>query len=294
MTVSEPFASEFPQADPLHSGPIPGTVSVVLSTYFAEKASNLEACLESIYAQTSPPNQVVIVVDGPVDRRQEGVIARYAGDTRVAETTVVRLTSNLGLAHALNAGLAACTSEYLMRMDSDDLSLRDRLELQSAYARAHPEIDVLSSWSEEFFEDGAPSQMKASPVTHQAIVRALRWRNVLVHPTLFIRADALRRVGGYRSKYGLLEDYDLFVRLALAGAVFHIIPKALVRVRSSNAQKNRRGGIAYCMKEIGFRYDVFCAGFLTWRQFIVTAVLYSTFRLVPGSLRRALYSHART
>ena len=55
-------------------------------------------------------------------------------------------------------------------------------------------------------------------------------RTVLVHPTLFIRVETLRRVGGYRAKYGLLEYYDLFVRLALTGAIFHIIKlKSLMR-----------------------------------------------------------------
>ena len=65
----------------------------------------------------------------------------------------------------------------------------------------------MSSWSEEFFEDGRASQIKVSPVAHEHITAALRWRNVLVHPTILAKSGALRAVNGYRSKFGMLEDY---------------------------------------------------------------------------------------
>lgn len=269
-------------------------VSALISTYATEQATNLAASLESLYCQTFPPTQVVLVLDGPVGKDQEDVVTRFASDNRVPQLTVVRLPSNAGLAEAMNAGLQHCSGEFVMRMDSDDISLPDRLELQISYANQHPEIDLISSWSEEFFEDGACPQMKVSPVSHDAVAQAMRWRNVLVHPTILVRTSRLRQVGGYRSKYGRLEDYDLFVRLILVGARFHVLPKVLVRVRSSTSQKVRRGGFRYFLNETRFRTECFWVGFLNVRQFVVGAVLYSVFRLLSPSIRRQLYSFARS
>lgn len=270
------------------------TISVLMSTYAAETAENLKASLESLYAQTVPPSQLVLVVDGPIDQDQEDIIARYRSDCRIPHMSLVRLPKSRGLANAMNVGLENCYGEFALRMDSDDVCEPDRIEVQLAYARAHPEVSLIASWSEEFYDDGAPSHLKVSPASHDAIVRALRWRNVLVHSSILVKTEALRRVGGYRETYGKLEDYDLFIRLAQAGVKFHVIPKVLVRVRSSTEQRVRRGGLGYCMKEIRFRIDCFRSGFLNVRQLVMVTAMYTVFRLVSGQLRRRLYSLVRT
>lgn len=269
------------------------TISVLMSTYAGEKAANLATALESIYGQTRPPEQIVLVVDGPVGEEQETVIARYAADRRVARMDVVRLPESRGLALAMNAGLDRCIGDYIARMDSDDISMPDRLELQLGYVTQDGSLDVVGSWSEEFFEDGTKPQLKIGPVRHHAIVDALRWRNVLVHPALLIRAETLRRVGEYKADFGKLEDYDLFVRLVQAGARFHNIPKVLVRVRSSLDQRARRGGLGYCINEIRFRRACLRRGFLNTRQFLVTTSAYVLFRLVSATSRRHAYAMVR-
>jgi glycosyltransferase involved in cell wall biosynthesis len=270
------------------------TVSVLMSTYASELAANLDSALETIYAQSLAPDQVVVVFDGPVGSDQEAIVRRFAQDKRVPRLTIVRLSRNGGLAMAMNAGLAQCIGEFTMRMDSDDLSAPDRIELQLGYARQHPDIDVITSWTEEFFDDGSAGQLKVSPIRHDAVIRALRWRNILVHPSLFIRTETLRRIGGYRGQFGMLEDYDLFVRLAMAGATFHVIPKFLVRMRSSLAQRGRRGGLAYLRNELRFRAEWHRAGFLSTYQFFASTTMYTAFRAASPILRRRLYVLARS
>lgn len=270
------------------------TSSMLMSTYARETASNLEASLASIRSQTLLPDQLVLVIDGPVGEDQEAVISEFAEDTGGTQLTLLRLPDNVGLAEAMNAGLALCMGMYTMRMDSDDLCEPDRVEKQLAYASAHPEIDVISSWSAEFFDDGSPGSTKASPVSHDSIMAALRWRNVLVHPTICVRTATLQQLGGYRSRFGLLEDYDLFVRLAQAGAKFHVIPKVLLRIRSSHEQRVRRGGARYALHEFRFRMEHYRTGFISLREFILVTSLYSIFRLVSGRLRGRLYRLARS
>ncbi len=267
-------------------------VSTLMSTYNSETAANLEASLRSIEAQSVLPDQLVLVVDGPVDRDQENVIAEFVARGAIP-TTLVRFTSNRGLADAMNAGLNRCLGEFVMRMDSDDICTSDRVERQIAYAETHPEIDVIAAWSEEFFEDGGRPQLKVTPAGHDGIVRALRWRNVIHHPTLLVRKKSLLAVSGYRSTFGFLEDYDLFVRLVLSGARFHAIPKVLVHVRSSTAQRGRRGGLKYLINDVKFRIECLRTGFLSVRQFLAITLMYSVFRLLSGAVRRRLYVLAR-
>ena len=262
------------------------TVSVLISTYASERDAHLRASLQSLIEQSTPPDQIVLVVDGPVPAAQERVIEEFADNTRALDFIVLRLPKNVGLAAAMNEGLSVCSGEWTMRMDSDDICLPDRLRLQLSYALSHPEVDVVSSWSEEFYPDDT-TQIKVSPVQHEHIVAALRWRNVLVHPTILIRTSVLRAVGGYRSKYKFLEDYDLFVRLALAGYRFHVVPKTLLRFRVTAEQKARREGMRYMLYELAFRYDCLRRGFLPAHQFVITASLYAMFRLISGPLRRA-------
>lgn len=269
------------------------TVSVLMSTYASERDAHLRSSLASLFEQTLLPDQIILVLDGPVPAAQEEVIAEFTKDTRVRDFTVLRLPKNVGLAAAMNAGLPCCVNEWTMRMDSDDVCLPDRLRLQLEYAVSHPEIDVVSSWSEEFSLD-CISRTKVSPIRHEHIVAALRWRNVLIHPTILIRTSVLKAVGGYSASFRFLEDYDLFVRLALAGYRFHVVPKTLVRMRSSPEQYARRGGVRYLMNELAFRRQCLRLGFLRPHQFLVTASLYAVFRLVSGPLRRSLYALART
>jgi glycosyltransferase involved in cell wall biosynthesis len=270
------------------------TVSALMSTYAGETATNLKESLESIYAQTVPPDRLVLVLDGPVDVGQEEVIARYGFDSRVANLTLVRLPSNGGLARAMNAGLERCSGKYIMRADSDDICDPCRLELQLDYFKAHFETDVVASWSAEFYSDGGPERLKTSSVHHDAVARALRWRNVLVHGTVLIRRETLLGVGGYRAGFARLEDYDLYVRLILSGARFHVIPKVLYRVRINVEQCRRRGGLRDCFNEIRFRFSCLRLGFLNTTEFFVVTLMYVVFRLIGGSFRDRLYAYVRT
>lgn len=269
------------------------TVSCLMTTYVRERAEWLAAALESVFAQSVAPSQLVLVLDGPVGADQEEVIARYGCDHRIAVVDVVRLSKNRGLAGALSAGFERCVGEWVMRMDSDDLCDRERLRLQLDHIIENPGTDVVSSWAEEFMDGEEATRLKSSAIGHDAVVQSLRWRNVICHPSVLMRAEVMRRAGGYRLDFPLLEDYDLWVRMALAGARFHIVPAVLVRVRSGLQQSARRGGWRYCLNEVRFR--VFCLrqGFLSLRQFVATTLLYLAFRSAGRVLRGRLYGLAR-
>ena len=269
------------------------TVSALMTTYAKETAHNLQASLESIASQTRSPEQIVLVIDGPIASDQRDVITRFSSNNKVSQLTILELPHNGGLAKALNQGLQACTGDYIMRMDSDDLALTDRLAIEKSYLDSHPDIDLVASWSSEFIDEATDLRLKTSPTEHEAIIEALKWRNVIAHPTILVRKKSLDAIGGYRESVGLLEDYDLYVRLILAGAKFHIIPKILLRVRTTQEQRARRGNLAYFINETRFRYRCFRAGFLNAKEFFLTTGLYALFRLIGTPMRNRLYAAVR-
>lgn len=292
--ATSPSRNGKPDTVGVEGTPSTSRISILMSTYAPEKAEYLAQSLESLYAQHLAPHQLVLVIDGAIPHEQRLVIQRYQQDPRIAALTLVNLPENGGLAKAMNAGLMACTGDYIARMDSDDIAMPDRLELQARYLDTHPEIDLVSSWAEEFFPDQQPSTIKVSPVNHEHVVDALRWRNIIVHPTIMVRAKVLRALEGYRSRFAFLEDYDLFTRLVQAGYKIHVLPKILIRVRSGQALYGRRGGLAYALNDMAFRFDCWKRGFLKTHQFLTTTGLYMIFRLLSGSLRHYAYAFART
>lgn len=268
-------------------------ISILMTTYAGETAANLRESLESLAVQSVPAEQLVLVADGVIGLDQEEVLAAYARDPRIPNLRLVRLERNLGLARALNAGLPHCDGDWVMRMDSDDRCRPDRIEVQRRYLEHHPEIDVLSAWCHEFEAGSERRFLKTSPVDHDSIVLVLRWRNALVHSATVVRRTRLLGIGGYRADFGMLEDYDLYVRLLLGGARFHAVPAPLLECRKHLGVYARRGGFRYLRNDIRFRLFCYRAGFLSLRQFgaIVAAVM--VFRAISGPLRASLYSLVR-
>ncbi|MHB8398576.1 MAG: glycosyltransferase [Candidatus Limnocylindrales bacterium] len=268
-------------------------MSALISTYAGERADRLNAALLSIATQTLPPRQLVIVCDGPIGPDQERTIEEVAARHGEIDWRVVRLSTNVGLGPALNAGLAECREPYVARMDSDDVSVPDRLAAQWTFLRSHPEVDLLAGWQAEFYDDPERVlRIKTTPEGHDAIVRSLIWRCVISHPTIMFRREAVSKLGGYRP-IRFLEDYDLYMRLIAGGGHIHALQRPLVKVRTSPSQYRRRGGVAHLKSELRFRRDCYQRGNLTFIEFAASLGAYSVFRMMPASLRLASYRLVR-
>jgi heptosyltransferase III len=235
-------------------------VSALMSIRADTKCECLTDALASIYAQSALPDQLVIVIGGELPDGLKAVIACYQTDPRIASVEIVRSPYNEGKAAALNAGLARCNGDWVLFHDSNSVSHPERLAIQLAYTIKCPDVDVFSSWCEEVANDGT-RRIKSSAIHHSAIVETLRWRNFLIHSSVLIRSSVLRRIGGYH--HGLLADYDLYVRLALAGARFRVIPAELVDVRVGPK------ALRFAWKEICFRVFCWRIGFLNPQQFLI-------------------------
>lgn len=272
--------------------PIP--VSVLMSTYEKESPSYLDDALRSIFLQTALPLECVLVLDGPIPGSLKRVIDRHA-ENKFVPLVIVELAENRGLAVALNAGIEVCRGQWIARMDSDDISTAHRLESQWVAICESPDVDVVCSWHSEFDED--PDQLvcvKATPKTHESIINGLKWRNVVSHPTIMVRKDALKEIGGYRSDFRFLEDWDLYVRLALNGSRFFAIQEPLVKVRATYAQRVRRSGSRYAFKQLMFRWSCYRTGFISAWELFFNGLAYNVFTLLPPVAKSFLYRFVRS
>ncbi len=212
-------------------------VSVVLP--FRDAAATLEDAIESIAEQTLTAFECVLIDDASTDGSAARAAAFAAGDRRFR---LVR--GGNGLVHALNTGIAAARAPLLARMDADDISDPRRLELQVAALHADPQLSVVSSLVECFPTSAVAAGMRRyerwlnGVRTPAAIRDAMFVESPIPHPTALMRRAALTDIGGYRHTGGP-EDYDLWLRLLLAGHRFAKVPAVLLRWRESPRRLSR-------------------------------------------------------
>ena len=188
----------------------------------------LPAALDSLSRQTLRDWELVAVDDGSSDATGALLDAAAARDPRVR----VLHRPPTGLVAALNAGLAACRAPLVARMDGDDICHPRRLEKQAAYLDLHPGVTLAACRVTQVPRQHLSTGMRAyenwqnSLLDHDQISRDLFVESPFVHPCVTYRRDAVLAVGGYRDT-GWPEDYDLWLRLARAGARFARLPEVL-------------------------------------------------------------------
>jgi glycosyltransferase involved in cell wall biosynthesis len=204
--------------------------SILISVYEKENPLWFNLALESLWSQSLEPDEVVLVKDGPLTPELETVLAGWQekfGD----RLRVVALERNVGLAAALNVGLKACRNEWVVRMDTDDICLPNRLEVLAGFIRKNPSADIVGSWAIRLDADGRPGRVMKVPVDPVRI-RRLIWLCPLIHPTVCYKKEKILAVGGYDPLAGpRQDDYELWFRCAAAGYAFHNIPEPLLLYR---------------------------------------------------------------
>ncbi|WP_290003028.1 glycosyltransferase [Faucicola atlantae] len=264
--------------------------SVLLSLYAAEQAAYLAQCLASLVTQTLAADEVVLVLDGEVSADLHAVIAEYQPRLPLV---IVPLACNVGLGRALQHGLAACTHDWVLRMDTDDICVPTRFAQQVAFINAQSDISVLGGQVLEFAGSQPPTDataqtLKTVPLCHADIARYAKSRNPINHMTVALHKPTVLAVGGYRHA-PLYEDYDLWVRLLLAGARFANLPNVLVYARAGAAMYQRRGGWQYARLEWQMQHAFYRQGFVGWQQVAKNLAMRVPVRLLPNALRAWVY-----
>lgn len=259
--------------------------SVLISIYKKENPQWLREALDSVFAQTIQPSEIVMVKDGPLTDELEAVLNEYS--TMYPIFNFVVNETNLGLGLALQKGVLTCNNEIIARMDTDDIIPPDRFEKQ--LEKIEEGYDVVSCWSQLFIgERSNVIAVKTRPENHVDIVKLAHRRSPVCHAAAFMRKSAILRAGNYQHRQ-YYEDYNLWVRMIQSGAKFYNVQEVLYDVRTTEEQLRRRGGWAYLKNELKYLREFYDMGFYSRKDFFVNANIRIAARMMPQGLREFLF-----
>lgn len=227
--MSENATSRVPaEAQPL--------VSVIVASY--NHGPYIEACIESVLAQTYPRIELLVIDDGSRDDSVERI-------RRLQEQHgfCFRAQPNQGLSRTLNAAIERAAGSLIAPFGSDDIMLPGRIETQVAHLLDKPEVGICAGAIQEIDGQGAPR----GPAQRFGD-RRLDFEDVFLDrkrgapaPTLLFRREALEQVGGFDPEIRL-EDLLIELRITRAGYFIDVLDEvlALYRVHGRNTYQNHR------------------------------------------------------
>lgn len=262
--------------------------SVCMSVYHGDNANFLRDALTSIINQTRRPDEIVLVVDGPVGDDISKVIDEYEHCYEIFK--VIRLTKNSGHAIARQTGLEAAKNDYVAIMDSDDIAVSDRFEKQMAYIEEHPDVDVLGGQIDEFIGDCSNIVgTRVVPLKDEMIKNYLKSRCPMNLVTVMLKKNSVQKVGGYIDWY-CEEDYYLWVRMAEQGMTFANLPDNLVNVRVGEEMYQRRGGMRYFKSEARLQGYMFKHGIISLPRYLYNVIgRFAVQVVMPNNVRSFVF-----
>ena len=258
--------------------------SVLMSLYIKEKPEYFDECMKSILSNTVLPNEIVIVLDGPITDELRNVLNSYI-DRYPELYKIVPLETNQGLGLALREGVLHCSNELIARMDTDDICRNDRFELQLNEFEENPNLDICGSHIAEF--DETPEKIVARrivPLDDKSIKKYSHKRDGFNHVSVMFKKSSVLKAGNYQSCL-LMEDTLLWANMFNAGAVGKNIDDYLVYVRIGKDMYERRGGIKYFKKYKSGRKQVYKTGFISWWDYEYTLIIQFIVAILPNKLR---------
>jgi glycosyltransferase involved in cell wall biosynthesis len=216
-------------------------ISVLMPCYNAE--ATLAETLTSLAEQTWQDYEIIAVDDGSTDGTAD-ILSDWAGrDARL----IVKSIAHMGIVMALNVGLDTCSGVYVARMDADDCAHPERLARQAALLDENPDIGVASCLVRGFPVENVRGGFRVymdwlnSLVKDEQIRREMFVESPIPHPSVMARREVLLAAGGYHER-GWAEDYDLWLRLYLAGVRFEKAPEILLDWREHPDRLTRVDG----------------------------------------------------
>ncbi|MFQ7194600.1 glycosyltransferase [Thomasclavelia spiroformis] len=210
-------------------------VSVIMSTYKEEEIF-LRQAIESILNQSYKDFEYIIILDNPDNNLHIRIIKEYANlDKRIKFYVNEK---NMGLTASLNKGLGLAKGKYICRMDADDISINKRIENQKRYLEEN-NYDLIGGISQMIDENGKSIySIKKVPTNMDKIKKALRYNQIISHPTWFGKKEVFEKLNGYRNM-PLCEDYDFTLRAVLNGYKISNIDETVLKYRMTSSSISR-------------------------------------------------------
>lgn len=211
-------------------------ISVIMGIFNC--APTLAEALDSLLAQTYQGFKVIMCDDGSKDNT--ATIAQSYAERYPGKFILIKNDRNMGLNFTLNHCLEYADTEFVARMDGDDISLPSRFEEEMAFLDTHPEISIVSTPMIYFDEDGDFKTGKGG--NHYPSKNDFIKGTPFCHAPCMVRHEAYIAVNGYSENHKLLrvEDYHLWFKMYAKGFRGYVLPKPLYKMRDDrNAAKRR-------------------------------------------------------
>lgn len=263
-----------------------------MSVYINDTYIQFVDAFESIWdKQILRPSEIVIVFDGKVSSEIKNYLLQRINDN--TPIIIVNSKENVGLGSALNLGLKYCSNEYVARMDSDDLSRKDRFFIQYNYFLNNPNIDITGGFIQEFNNHGKNLGIRKVPLNNKSISFESNFRSPMNHVTVMFKKSSLNKISNYVTEFISFEDYATWLK-AKDVLVFSNLSNILVDVRIDTAFIKRRKGINYLKREINFFYFFFKLNKISFIWLLFNIFIRLIFRLSPSFILEYKYKFSRS
>lgn len=209
-------------------------VSVIMPVY--NGALFVGEAIDSILAQTYRPLELVIVNDHSKDETREILSLYRKKFPKIVK--VIHLKKNIGESASANVAFRKTKGEFVARMDADDISHPQKIELQVKYLISHPAVGVVGTQAEVINSEGEVVGQKTFPLSHRQIYRQFAVVNPMLHPACLFRRSFLPHKNRlYENKFEPNDDYYTLFKLLNYGK-FANLPQKLFYYRVHGQNKS--------------------------------------------------------
>lgn len=259
-------------------------LSVLMTVYSGEKPDFLEQAIKSLLIQTHKAKEIIIIEDGSLTSELNKVLAKYQ-----SEISLYKNYGKQGRTYALNMGLSKINTKYYAIMDSDDISIPQRFEIQMNAIKDRTNLCVIGGQIEEFDSfSGKVIGKRCVPQDMESIYKYSKFRSPVNNVTAILNLSDVIEVGGYNPILGF-EDYDLWIRLLEQNKIIVNLNQTLVKVRTNKELYKRRTGFKYFASEFLFQRKLLRQQYINRLLFFRNIFIRGGLKLLPPTLLSLLY-----
>ena len=266
------------------------TFSVLMSVYKSEAAKSLDRALCSVWTdQSLKPQEIILVKDGPLGEELERIIEIWKSEIG-DRLRIISNEINIGLTKSLNKGLNIVDTDLIARMDSDDVSLPNRFELQTNFLEKNKDVDIVGGAVEIADAEGNVKYIRYFPFDHETAIKTIHKKSPLSHPAVMIRANILKEKNlKYDERYRNSQDIVFWFDAIAAGCKLANIKEPVLRFTETEDVYTRRGKVRAKNEFLAFSRGIKkIYGPFTMKQ--IYPMMRYLIRCMPPKLIRVLYN----
>ena len=259
-----------------------------MSLYIKENPKYFKLAVDSMLLQTIPPDEIVIVKDGPITEALQDIIDVFV-EKHKNLFTIIESKQNQGLGRSLNLGLSNCKNELVARMDTDDISKPNRCEKQLEQFEIDNDLVLVGSAIDEFIDDPKVIiSRRVVPTENKDIYNFAKRRSAFNHPTVMYKKSKVLEYGGY-ADLRRNQDVDLFGRMLYGGCKATNLEESLLLFRSNADLAKRRKSWGNTWSYIATIKNFYKLGYSSFFDLTIVSAAQSFLFVCPVALQNWIY-----